>query len=188
MPKKEDLSGKIFNLIKCVSPSESKNGKTYWNCECIICGQTKIIQTTHIKDGRSKTCGCGCQINKQIKQCKICGKDFQIKANGHTRIYCYECSPSYEHGESKSETMIALRKAMKKQAVKMRGGKCERCGYDKCIGALQFHHRNPEEKKFGLSMNGITHSWNEYLLEVEKCDLLCANCHAEAHYNEEVKK
>lgn len=181
MPKKEDLSGKIFNLIKCVSPSESKNGKTYWNCECIICGQTKIIQTTHIKDGRTKTCGCGCKINEQIKQCKICGKDFKIKANGHTRIYCYECSPSYEHGESKSETIIALRKAMKKQAVKMRGGKCERCGYDKCIGALQFHHRNPEEKKFGLSMNGITHSWNEYLLEVEKCVLLCANCHAEEH-------
>ena len=32
-------------------------------------------------------------------------------------------------------------------------------------------------------MKGIIHSWDEYLLEVEKCDLLCANCHAEEHWS-----
>jgi len=71
---------------------------------------------------------------------------------------------------------------MKKRAIELRGGKCEKCGYNKCIEALQFHHRNPEEKSFGLSQSGNTRSWQEYLNEVMKCDLLCANCHAEEHY------
>ena len=120
-----------------------------------------------------------------IKQCEICKKEFETSSKGGTRKYCFECSPSYEKGNNiaRGKSKSALRRAMKKQAVKMRGGKCERCGYDKCIGALQFHHRNPNEKKFGLGMNGITHSWDEYLLEVEKCDLLCANCHAQEHWS-----
>ena len=73
---------------------------------------------------------------------------------------------------------------MKKQAVKIKGGKCQKCGYDKCIDALHFHHRNAEEKSFGLSQSGIYHNWQDYLKEVEKCDLLCANCHAEEHFNQ----
>ena len=82
-------------------------------------------------------------------------------------------------------TLKALRKAMKKEAVKRFGGKCQRCGYDKCIGALSFHHLDPSQKDFGLAQNGNTHSWEEYWEEAQKCQLLCANCHAEIHNEED---
>lgn len=192
MPKKIDLTGQEFNLIRCISPAESKNGKTYWNCECIKCGVKKIIQTSHIKDGSIKTCGCGCSLDNneqkqmQEKECEICRKKFiPINSNAKTRKYCYECSPSYTTTQERTASIIQLRKAMKHQAVLIKGGKCEICGYDKCEAALQFHHRNPKEKSFGLGQGGNTHSWSEYLQEVMKCDLLCANCHLEKHYLED---
>ena len=119
-----------------------------------------------------------------IKKCEICGKDFETKPNGGTRKYCFECSPSYPKGGSRAKTISALRRAMKQEAVKRRGGKCEICGYNKCLDALQFHHLNPDEKNFGLAQDGITHSWEEYLKETEKCILVCANCHAEIHWKE----
>ena len=117
-----------------------------------------------------------------IKICEICGAEFETLPNGAGRKYCFECSPSYPKGGSRAETIKAMRKAMKREAVKRLGGKCCRCGYDKCIAALEFHHRNPAEKKFALSADKNTHSWEDYLVEAQKCDLLCANCHAELHF------
>ena len=117
-----------------------------------------------------------------IKKCEICNNDFETLPNGGSRKYCFECSPSYPKGGSRAKTITALRRAMKKEAVKRKGSKCEICGYDKCIDALVFHHKNPEEKDFGLAESGTTHSWEEYLAEIEKCELLCANCHAEEHW------
>ena len=117
-----------------------------------------------------------------IKKCIICGKEFETLPNGNSRKYCFECSPSYPKGGSRALTIKALRRAMKKQAVKELGGKCEICGYNKCIDALVFHHKDPSEKDFGLAQNGIMHDWKEYLSEAKKCMLLCANCHAEEHF------
>lgn len=118
------------------------------------------------------------------KQCEICGKDFETLPNGGSRKYCFECSPSYPKGGSRAKTISALRRAMKKEAVKRHGGKCEICGYNKCIDALSFHHLDPSVKNFGLAQDGVMHSWEEYLKETEKCILVCANCHAEIHYKE----
>lgn len=64
--------------------------------------------------------------------------------------------------------------------MKIKGNKCLVCGYDKCIDALVFHHTDPFTKEFHLS-NGETRSWEKYLKELEKCILVCANCHAEIH-------
>lgn len=119
-----------------------------------------------------------------VKKCEICGKEFETLRNGGTRKYCFECSPSYPKGTSRSATISALRRAMKKEAVKRKGGKCEICGYDKCVNALTFHHIDATEKDFGLAQSGNLHSWEEYLKEVNKCILVCANCHAEIHFNE----
>ena len=68
---------------------------------------------------------------------------------------------------------------MKKKLVKLFGGKCIKCGYNKCIQALHFHHRNPEEKEFSIARTGK--SFEACVKEAKKCDLLCANCHAQAH-------
>lgn len=66
-------------------------------------------------------------------------------------------------------------------AREYKGGKCMICGYNRCLEALDFHHRDPREKDFGLSDKGITRSWEKTKKEVDKCVLICANCHREIH-------
>ena len=184
MPKKIDLTGQKFNNLTVISAAQSRGGKTYWLCQC-DCGNRKEIQGTHLKSGAIKSCGCKKQkmkniLTKEPKYCEICKKEFYPNIIGMTRKYCYECSPA---DVNRSEQITSLRHAMKKEMVKQRGGKCERCGYNKCIDALHFHHIKEKEKEFGLSENGIIHSWILYQEEASKCELLCANCHAEEHYN-----
>jgi len=66
-------------------------------------------------------------------------------------------------------------------SLEYKGGKCCKCGYDKCVGALEFHHINPDEKEFGPGHNGHTRSWKRVKKELDKCILVCANCHREIH-------
>ena len=79
------------------------------------------------------------------------------------------------------------RNKLKEMLVDYKGGKCEICGYDKCLGALDFHHLNPSEKDFTIGQYNKL-SFNELKKEVDKCILVCANCHREIHYNEVVEK
>lgn len=73
------------------------------------------------------------------------------------------------------------RRKLKEMAVAYKGGACLDCGYSKCMAALQFHHRDPKAKKFAFSLAGVTRSWAKLKVELDKCDLVCANCHAERH-------
>ena len=66
-------------------------------------------------------------------------------------------------------------------AVEHRGGKCALCGYARCAEALELHHKDPTQKDFGISYRGYTRSWEKIRKEIEKCVLLCANCHREVH-------
>jgi len=81
-----------------------------------------------------------------------------------------------------------LKKAVAKRRRKLRdlaieygGGKCQRCGYKKSKRALSFHHKDPSKKDFGLSARGLTRSWEKTKEELDKCILVCANCHMEIH-------
>jgi 5-methylcytosine-specific restriction endonuclease McrA len=73
------------------------------------------------------------------------------------------------------------RKALRRRAVEYKGGSCEICGYDRCIEALEFHHLDSSKKDFGISSRGYTRSWEKVREELDKCILLCANCHREVH-------
>jgi hypothetical protein len=53
------------------------------------------------------------------------------------------------------------------------------CRYRRCLAALQFHHVEPETKSFGIAHRGLTRGIEEVRREVEKCVLLCTNCHIE---------
>lgn len=79
------------------------------------------------------------------------------------------------------EAVTKRRRKLKILAVDYKGGKCEKCGYDKCIDALEFHHVDPANKDFSISHNGNTRSWDETKTEIDKCIMLCANCHREEH-------
>jgi len=61
---------------------------------------------------------------------------------------------------------------------------CAICGYNRCNTALDFHHSNPKDKKFGINTHCFQHSNKEIMEETNKCILLCKNCHYEIHEKE----
>jgi hypothetical protein len=93
---------------------------------------------------------------------------FARDANGTFR--CTRCS---------SAAVSKRRRRVKAILVAEAGGRCALCGYDRCVGALAFHHLDPLTKRFGLAEGGLARSLAESRAEVAKCVLLCANCHAE---------
>jgi len=72
------------------------------------------------------------------------------------------------------------RRAIKQKAIEYKGGKCQKCGYNKCAGAMDFHHLDPKAKDFTIS--GNFGKWENIKNELDKCILLCKNCHSELHY------
>jgi transposase-like protein len=71
------------------------------------------------------------------------------------------------------------RREIKRILVAEAGGACALCGYDRTLGGLHFHHRDPSQKAFALSRQGVTRSLESARAEAAKCVLLCSNCHAE---------
>ena len=78
------------------------------------------------------------------------------------------------------------RRKVRLKAIEHLGGKCMRCGYSKYPEVLEFHHKNPSQKDFNVSAKGHCRSWNRVKNEIEKCDLLCANCHREIHVEQKL--
>lgn len=110
------------------------------------------------------------------KVCPICERTFTIETIAQrTRKYCYECSPATNNPTAKT-------RAMKNKVIEMKGGKCKKCGYNKCIDALELHHLDPSTKDYQLSNTGGAPSFEKFLAEADKCILLCANCHREEHW------
>jgi hypothetical protein len=117
------------------------------------------------------------------KKCKTCGSKIPSKSpitgkyTPKNRQRCYNCAPTQQKQNNKEE-----RRRRKEELVKMLGGSCVECGYNKSIRALSFHHINPEEKEFDISANGfLLKDWSMVVAEAKKCCLLCLNCHAEFH-------
>jgi len=100
--------------------------------------------------------------------CKYCG---ETEKGRRCKCRCKKCH-SKKTNERQSRNRLF--------AVKYKNGKCIRCGYSKCIHALDFHHRDPSEKDAEW---GTMRNWSKERLikEIDKCDLLCCRCHREKH-------
>ncbi len=77
------------------------------------------------------------------------------------------------------KAVVKRRKKLKLLAIEYKGGRCQVCGYDRFSGALELHHINKKEKSFGIGDKGYTRAWEKIKVELDKCILLCANCHRE---------
>ncbi len=65
----------------------------------------------------------------------------------------------------------------------LKGGKCEKCGYNKNLAAFDFHHKDPKTKKFQLDQRTLSNCSMEVIIEeFNKCDVYCSNCHREHHF------
>ena len=123
-------------------------------------------RTARIRDGRvAKASG------KRVLalRCKRHGlTDFLLEGRGAFR--CLRC---------RQEAVARRRRRVKEILVHEAGGACQRCGYSRCLAALQFHHLDPRTKQFSLAAEGATRSLAAARAEAAKCILLCGNCHAE---------
>lgn len=109
------------------------------------------------------------QEKRILRRCDRHGlTEFQRRESGGYR--CLKC---------RSEAVSRRRRLVKQLLVQEAGGACQACGYDRCARALHFHHLDPAEKHFELSLRGVTRSLARARAEAQKCVLLCSNCHAE---------
>lgn len=81
--------------------------------------------------------------------------------------------------------MCDWRKRKKIKAVEYKGGKCQDCGYKKSYNSLDFHHIDPSQKDFSISQ--VNRSWEITKKELDKCILVCSNCHGEIHEEIHIK-
>lgn len=93
---------------------------------------------------------------------------FVIESSG--RVRCRQC---------RMDRVADRRRKVKRILIKEAGGRCSRCGYDRFVGALHFHHLDPARKEFAVSGKGATFGIDVLRQEAAKCIVLCANCHAE---------
>jgi transposase len=102
-------------------------------------------------------------------QCPTHGLTTFIR-RGHDGFRCRLC---------RTGAVQRRRREVKRILVAEAGGACVLCGYDRTVGGLHFHHRDPSQKAFSLSRQGVTRSLEAARAEAAKCVLLCSNCHAE---------
>ena len=95
---------------------------------------------------------------------------------------------SLEWYHKNKDYVTGYRIRVKKQLIEYKGGKCQKCGYNKDVpSAYDFHHRDPSKKEFGLGGYKVL-NLKRLKKEADKCDLLCKNCHAELHDAEHKNK
>jgi hypothetical protein len=107
-------------------------------------------------------------------------KDFYTRParNGKKFSYCKDCN---------KQNVIDRKRQFKLKCLEYKSSQCSKCGYNKCPAALEFHHLDPSTKDFTPSHYGNT-SWDKnkdkVMKELNKCIVLCANCHREEHFNQ----
>jgi len=129
-------------------------------CNCESASRRGVV--TSVKDGK--------------KLCRKCNKikpveEFSPGKNG-PHSFCRVCVRKANR---------KLNRQFKDLCLEYKGGKCITCGYNKSPAALEFHHRDPTQKDFAISCYTKRKDFNIIKTELDKCDLLCANCHKELH-------
>jgi len=127
--------------------------------------------------------------SKQMKICSKCKQTKELDQFYRTSRKVYTSKNQF-HSCCKichTENQINRWYEKKKKAVAYKGNKCMVCGYHKNYASLDFHHRDPGLKTYDWTSMKLR-PWPEILIELDKCDLLCRNCHNEYHYpNQEIK-
>ena len=156
--------------------------------ECRKC--KSIISTKEIIDGKKRNL-------QRRKYCLVCSpfgghntkKDIETESLLNKTSFCNSCNKEflYRHkgdriNKCNSCVTKEARKALKKKCLEFKGNKCEKCGYSKCMEALEFHHLDPTQKEFEISGSN-SKNWNKIVNELKKCLLVCSNCHREIHSN-----
>jgi predicted HNH restriction endonuclease len=111
-------------------------------------------------------------------ECNVCGTELIPNENwigSRIRKQYYICTPCVISRDRERQRALKLR------MIEYKGGKCEDCGGTFHPASYDFHHVNPDEKEFSFNRNM---SWKKAVKELDKCVLLCSNCHRVRHYKD----
>ena len=139
---------------------------------------TKLFKSQLVMRCDENNINCSHFIGEDYKKCTVCEKiksisDFYV-VNKKIMGFCKECH--------KEKSRNKHRQIKEEDYNFKRTLKCKKCGESRYY-LLDFHHRNPTEKDFCLSDKTRTNLEN-FKEELEKCDVLCGNCHREWHFIE----
>ena len=102
-------------------------------------------------------------------RCLLCGRQYEYnRSKGHTKEICNSCLVNNRIYK------------LKIKCLEYKGNECSSCGYNANVKALCFHHLDDKEKEFNISGSHCI-SWERIKAELDKCVLLCSNCHIEEH-------
>jgi len=127
-----------------------------------------------------------CKISKKLEEFWKCKKNIDGFNNKCKICSSNENKKSYFRTSGKRNKYIINRRRNqsieRNEYIKSLNIKCERCGFNN-PAALDFHHKNPKEKKDTIGNLKWSGCSNEvFKNEIEKCIVLCANCHRIEHY------
>ncbi len=117
------------------------------------------------------------------KHCKKCDttkgadKFYRRRKGTDLSSYCKPCS---------NTQTVERQRAFKLKCIEYKGGSCSRCGYNKYAGALEFHHMDPTKKDITIAKMRLTSFSQKVKSELDKCILVCANCHREVHWEQKL--
>lgn len=118
-------------------------------------------------------------VSENGRVCPRCNKNvplsqfYQRRNKPGSSSYCKSCT---------NHQTIERQQKFKQICVDYKGGKCQKCGYDKYIGSLEFHHQDSNDKLFEISKARHKQFSDKVKEELDKCELLCSNCHKETHW------
>lgn len=148
-------------------------------CKSVICYHLKNKGKSYKNDKVTTDVIIAMQeLYDEVKSTLIVAKHFDLSKSTvlkYVKIIKVYVDPK----EINRNGVYTFRQKMKAKLIDYKGGKCEKCGYSKCNRALTFHHIDPTQKDFNISHK----SWSFENLknELDKCLMLCMNCHMEEH-------
>lgn len=149
----------------------------YMGGKCALCGYGGCVEALdfhHLKDKDftiSKYITSWKKTKQELDKCVLlCANCHRSKHRKIKKI----------HDGMNKTAVHNFRINQKEKALEYLGRRCVYCGYDKFDEALEFHHVDPRAKAFKIS-DGNTRSWSRVRAELDKCIIVCANCHREIH-------
>lgn len=122
----------------------------------------------------------------ETKICTKCGRELPIdqfhwrdKSKGTRRAECKDCHTNYmKQRYAEKQNIIEEQKSLQH---------CAKCGESRGY-LLDYHHLNPNEKDNTIArMTSNKYKIEDIQKEIQKCIVLCANCHREFHHFEKYK-
>ena len=134
---------------------------------CLECSPFGNHNTIKLEENKNGFRNCPkCKENKSISEF------YSRRGKAGSSCYCKICS---------NKQALDRQREFKMNCIKYKGGCCSICGYKKYAGALEFHHKDPSKKDFTIANQRLITFDNRIKKELDKCILVCANCHREQH-------